>query len=97
MERGQRAVSGQSKSSPLRHVLLMASNPRVIPVATPSGLIIIVTSQSVAAHLVDATVSSEIAEAAAETALTADVNSAAVAEVLLVLAGLFAALAACMS
>jgi hypothetical protein len=38
---------------------------------------------------VDTTVSSEIAEAAAETALTADVNSATVAEVLLVLAGLF--------
>ncbi len=48
-------------------------------------------------RLVVATVSSEIAEAAAETALTADVNSATVSEVLLVLAGLFAALAARMS
>ena len=44
-----------------------------------------------------ATVSSEIAEAAAETGLAAVVNSAIVAEVLVVLAGLFAALAACMS
>ncbi len=44
-----------------------------------------------------AAVSSEIAEAAAETALTVVVNSAIVAEVLLVLAGLFAALAARMS
>ncbi len=47
--------------------------------------------------MVLAAVSSEIAKAAAETALTADVNSAIVVEVLLVLAGLFAALAACMS
>ncbi len=47
--------------------------------------------------MVVATVSLEIAEAAAEIALTADVNSATVAEVLLVLAGLFAALAARMS
>ncbi len=47
-----------------------------------------------------AAVSSETAKAAAETALTAlkaDVNSAIVVEVLLVLAGLFAALAARMS
>ncbi len=56
-----------------------------------------VTSQSAAARLVLASVCSEIAEAAAETALTAVVNFAIVAEVLLVLAGLFAALAACMS
>ena len=41
--------------------------------------------QSVAARLVLATVSSEIAEAAAETALTAVVKSDTVAEVLLVL------------
>ncbi len=52
-----------------------------------------VTSQSAAARLVLATVSSEIAEAAAETALTAVVKSDTVAAVLLVLAGLFAALA----
>ncbi len=50
-----------------------------------------------AARLALAAVSSETAEAAAETALTADVNSAIVVEVLLVLAGLFAALAARMS
>ena len=56
-----------------------------------------VTSHSAAARLVLATVSSEIAEAAAETALTAVVKSDTVAAVLLVLAGLFAALAARMS
>ncbi len=50
-----------------------------------------------AARLVVATVSSEIAKAAAETVLIADINSATVAEVLPVLAGLFAALAARMS
>ncbi len=48
-------------------------------------------------RLVLATVSSEIAEAAADTTLTVVVNSDIVAEVLLVLAGLFEALAACMS
>ncbi len=44
-----------------------------------------------------AAVSSETAEAAAETALTAEVSSAIVVEILLVLAGFFAALAARMS
>ncbi len=48
-----------------------------------------VTSHSGAARLVHATVSSEIAEAAAETALTAVVKSDTVTAVLLVLAGLF--------
>ncbi len=44
-----------------------------------------------------AAVSSETAEAAAETALTAEVSSAIVVELLLVLAGFFAALTARMS
>ncbi len=48
-----------------------------------------VTSHSATGHLVLATVSSEIAETAAEAALTAVVKSDTVAEVLLVLAGLF--------
>ncbi len=56
-----------------------------------------ITSHSAAARLVLATVSSEIAEAAAETALTAVVKSDTMAAVLLVLAGLFAALAAHMN
>ncbi len=57
----------------------------------------LVSPHSVAARLVDAAVSSEIADAAAETALMAVINSATVAELLLVLAGLLAALAAHMS
>ncbi len=56
-----------------------------------------VTSHSAAACLVLATVSSEIAEAAVETVLTAVVKSDTVAEVLLALAGLFVAIAARMS
>jgi hypothetical protein len=47
----------------------------------------LVSPLSAAVHLVVAAVSSEIANAAAETALTAFVNSATVAELLLVLPG----------
>jgi hypothetical protein len=45
----------------------------------------LVSPSPVAVHLLVAAVSSEIADAAAETALMADVNSATVAELLLVL------------
>ncbi len=91
-------MSGQSGPRLLRQVLLTASNHGVIAVTSPFGFINRITvidhftlSGSV---LGGAAVSSEIAEAAAETALTAVVNSATVAELLLVLSGLLAAFAA---
>jgi hypothetical protein len=57
----------------------------------------LVSPHSAAVHLVVAAVSSEIADAAAETVLTAVVNSAAVAELLLVLQEFLAAFLACIS
>ncbi len=66
----------------------MASNCRVIAVTSPFGfsncITFLVSPHSAAARLVVAAVSSEIADAAAETAFMAVVNSATVAEILLV-------------
>ncbi len=92
-------MSSWSKSSLLRHVLLTASNRRVIMVASPFGFInrITVICHFTLSGRALGACNSELREAAAETALTAVVNSDIVAEVLLVLAGLVAALAACMS
>jgi hypothetical protein len=57
----------------------------------------LVSPHSAAARLVVAAVSSEIAKAAAETVLTAVVNSATVAELLLVFPGFLVAFVACIS
>ena len=101
MECRQSAVSNWSGLWLLRHVLLMAGNCRVIAVMSPFGfaycITVMVSPHSAATRLVVAAVSSEIADAAAKTALMAVVNSAKVAEQLLVFAGHLAACAACTS
>jgi hypothetical protein len=65
---------------------LLWLRPHLESTAASSSL---VSSFSAAVHLVVVAVSSEIADAAAETALTADVNSATVAELFLVMLVLF--------
>ncbi len=82
-------------------MLLTASNCRVIAVTSPFGFtncITVIGLFTLSSSALGGCISElKIAKAAAETALTAVVNCAIVAEVLLVLAGLFAALAAHMS
>ncbi len=101
MERRQGAVSNQSGLWLLRHVLLMASKCRVIAVTSPFGFSNRINvnglSTSAAARLVVAAVSLEIANAAVETVLTAVVNSATVAELLLVFPEFLVAFVACIS
>ncbi len=93
MERRQSVVTNWSGLWLLRHTLLAASNCGVVAVcphlesATSSSSL--VSPLSAAVHLVVAAVSSEIADAAAETALTAVVNSATVAELLPVMLAFF--------